>query len=170
MSAVREPCPNCQLPYYTDRNSDCPYCGATATVDDRMDESDATAVTASDASAPTTEQAADEASAAVDTSPAGSVVRSTPPSRPRATCSNCGLPHYADDDNGCPYCASAGVSESVEQSEASTETTGDDESEPVHRETETAAGPAASADTGSSGEGGSNSGGLLSRLRGLFGG
>jgi len=29
MSQARAPCPNCELPFYADRNTACPYCGST---------------------------------------------------------------------------------------------------------------------------------------------
>ncbi|WP_254830597.1 hypothetical protein [Haloglomus salinum] len=164
MSAAREPCPNCQLPYYTDRNSDCPYCGALAGDDEpAADESAAMESTAG-------------ASASVETSPAGSVAGPTPPSRPRTVCSNCGLAHYADDDNGCPYCTMAGrapdtaaeaetggvaQADTNAVGEAATETGGS-----AAPTAEPAATTAAPEETDTVDD--QSSGGFLSRLRNLF--
>ncbi|WP_276261378.1 hypothetical protein [Haloglomus litoreum] len=150
MSAVREPCPNCQLPFYTDRNDDCPYCGtgvgggpadtSRSVSDDGASSSGAGGVSP------------------VDTAPAGSLAGGASPSRPRVACSNCGLPHYADDDNGCPYCAAAGVEP--------------DDTEPAPERSESPAESASATDTAGAAEPttGERSGGLLSRIRGLFGG
>jgi len=162
MSAAREPCPNCQLPYYTDRNSDCPYCGALAGDDE----------SAAGASA--------DSSPAVETSPAGSVAGPTPPSRPRTVCSHCGLAHYADDDNGCPYCAMAGrapdaaagaETEGVAKADANAAAEAKAEAE---AETEGSAAPTAepaattAAPEGTDTADDQSSGGLLARLRNLF--
>jgi uncharacterized Zn finger protein (UPF0148 family) len=150
MSAAREPCPNCQLPYYTDRNSDCPYCGALA-----GDDESAAGVSAADSSP------------AVETSPSGSVAGPTPPSRPRTVCSNCGLAHYADDDNGCPYCRMAGRAPDTAASEAEPEAEVEAEAEESAAPTaEPAATTAAPEGTDTADD--QSSGGLLSRLRNLF--
>jgi len=155
MSITRAPCPNCQLPYYTDRNDACPYCGATAGDEAAADES---------AGAEPSEMAAGmTGSDSAETIPAGSVRRSTPPSRPRETCQECGLPYYADDVDGCPYCDTAGV-----ETPGATADSGP-----------TAHGSGATEPTASAGAGGSESdrgagtssrsGGLVSRILGLLG-
>jgi hypothetical protein len=74
MSAVREACPNCQLPFYTERNTECPYCGTGPGHD-------------STASA---QHPTGDASTVTDTTLDGSVARETPPDRPRTTCAHCG--------------------------------------------------------------------------------
>ncbi|WP_254822197.1 hypothetical protein [Haloglomus halophilum] len=154
MSAAREPCPNCQLPYYTDRNSDCPYCGALA-----GDDESAAGASASADSSPT-----------VDTPPAGSVAGPTPPSRPRTVCSNCGLAHYADDDNGCPYCTMAGRAPDTAAPEAEAEGVDTNTEAEAEGSAAQTAEPAATTATpeGTDTADDQSSGGLLSRLRNLF--
>lgn len=146
MSTARDPCPNCHLPFYTDRNEHCPYCGTAGVRDGESSDGDDT----------------EPAAVPVDTTPAGSVRRERPPDRPRTTCSRCGLAHYADDDGGCPYCAAAAEQGSQVAStpdESATRT----EPEPAQ--------PAAGAGNGGdrSSRRSSGSGGLLSRLLGIFG-
>lgn len=203
MSTAREPCPNCQLPFYADRNENCPYCGSTPStpetapagsvrrgtpphreratcqdcgLDHYADVADCPyCTTAAEHEPPGEDEVsagadpdADEDGpesgvASVDTTPAGSVRRETPPSRPRTTCAQCGLGHYADDDEGCPYCSTAASHRSTEESTGTAEPSAGTEPEP--------AGP-----TASSGESADrtarqsgNSGGLLSRILGIFG-
>lgn len=157
MSTTREPCPNCQLPFYTDRNSECPYCGVTsgdeptASVDDQVEDQ------------------VEAPSSAVETTPAGSVAREHPPERPRTTCAHCGLPHYADDGNGCPYCDTAGVSPTESHEDATATASGASDAERTATpESEPSAGGSAGEKSGAS-SGSGSSGGILASLKRLVG-
>lgn len=152
MSAVREACPNCQLPFYTERNSECPYCGATP------------------GNEPPPSAAAEVSPGAADTTVAGSVARGTPPERPRVTCAHCGLPHYADDGNGCPYCDAAGVSptESLEDTTAAAAGESADAGSATTQEADSPA-EAARADQSSTAGTSGSSGGILASLKRLVG-
>lgn len=154
MSTAREPCPNCQLPFYTERNGECPYCGATP----------------SDGPAPPSHDPAGDTSATTDTTAAGSVARGTPPERPRTTCAHCGLPHYADDVNGCPYCDVAGVSPT--ESDRSASTAGAGRSDSTGSTAAPERGLSADDQPGdreSASDGSRSSGGILASLKRLVG-
>lgn len=87
MSITRTTCTDCGLPYYEDQ-SRCPYC------DRAGGSADSAGATAGDAADPAETSPSDAGEPAAG-------------ARPRKTCPTCGLPHYGDEGDDCPYCERA---------------------------------------------------------------
>lgn len=166
MSRPRTACTDCSLPFYTDENDSCPYCGTAGPTDARAAPG-RERVTCADCGLPhygddcpycaradggpdVGEGTATEETAETATEPAAEAHRE--PARERVTCPECGLDHYADSE-ACPYCAMA-TANAASSPEVEPEAAAEPEAEPepeAGAESEAApeAEPAAESEAGS---------------------
>lgn len=147
MSHARSACTGCELPFYTDVNESCPYCGQSheTTIEEgsRPDTDDGDdvreRVACDDCGLPYyadvetcpycdtgDETTSDTTESGFEFEKADDREASHGERRPRIECDDCGLPYYEDAET-CPYCT---VEENTDTAAETVDATADDSHEP----------------------------------------